>query len=75
VRLGGRARRGRGVPRQDALQAPLGAAATPAQQALSDVDAFDVAQSLIDNFAPELAARAVGTLAANFRRLHAKASA
>ena len=57
------------------LQTPLGAAATPTQQALSDVDAFDYASDLIDNCAPELTARAFGTLAANFRRLRAKASA
>jgi hypothetical protein len=57
------------------LQAPLGAAATPAQQVLSDVHASDVAHSVINNCAPDLAARAFGTLAANFRRLHAKASA
>ncbi len=57
------------------LQTPLGAAATPAQQALSVVNAFDDARSLIKFCPPELAARAFGTLAANFRRLHANASA
>ena len=59
----------------DGLQTPLGAAATPAQQVLSDVNAFDFARDLIDSCAPALAKRVVGTLAANFRRLHAKASA
>jgi hypothetical protein len=57
------------------LQTPLGAAATPEQLAISDLGAYHAARSLIDNCAPELAARAVGTLAANFRRLRAKASA
>ncbi len=57
------------------LQAPLGAAATPAQQALNDVDAFDYASDVIDDCPPDLAARAFGTLAATFWRLHAKASA
>jgi hypothetical protein len=57
----------------EGLQARLGAA--PAQLALSDAHAFSLARSLIGAGPPELVARAVGTLAANFRRLHAKASA
>jgi hypothetical protein len=60
----------------DGLQTLLGAAtATPAQQALSDIDAFDVAHKVIEKCVPELATHVFGTLAANFRRLHAKASA
>ena len=58
----------------EVLQEPLDAAATPAQQALSDVDAFDVARNVIDKCSPELSKLVFGTLAANFRRLHAKAS-
>ena len=57
------------------LQAPLGAAATPAQLALSDVDAFDWACGLVDHCPPELVKRSVGALAANFRRLCVKAPA
>ena len=57
------------------LQTPPCGTATPEQQALSDVNAFDDASDVIDNCPPELAKVAFGTLAANFRRLHAKASA
>ena len=59
----------------DRLQQPLGEADTPVQQALSDVDAFWFARALIELCPPELAARAVGTLAANFRWLRAAAPA
>ena len=57
------------------LQAPLVAAAAPSLLALSDAHAFEFARGVIDHCPPELAARAVGTLAANYRRLHAEASA
>ncbi len=59
----------------DDLQAQLGAAATPAQQALNDVEAFNQADALFDACTPQLAQRVVGTLAANFRRQLAQASA
>jgi hypothetical protein len=46
------------------LQAPLGDAATPAQMALSDVDAFSWAEALVDSCSPELVKRLMATLGA-----------
>jgi hypothetical protein len=59
----------------DALQSPLSSAATPAQLALSDAEAFAFADDLVGSFPPAISKRAFGALAASFRRLHAKASA
>ena len=58
----------------DGLQKPLGSMETSANVALSDLVAFDHARNLIQACPQELAARAFGTLAANFRRLYAEAS-
>jgi len=58
----------------DWLQKPLGTMETSANVALSDLIAFDHAHNLIKACPPELAARAFGTLAANFRRLYVEAS-
>ena len=57
------------------LQTPLSASATKLQVALSDAEAFRFARAVIEKCPIELAARAFGTLAANFRRLHPRATA
>ena len=58
----------------DWLQKPTGTMVTSAHVALSDLIAFDHAHNMIQACPPELAARAFGTLAANFRRLYVEAS-
>jgi hypothetical protein len=52
------------------LQTPTGTMETPANVALSDINAFDLTDNLIQACPPELAALAFGTLAANYRRLY-----
>ena len=57
------------------LQLSLHEAATPAQLALSDAHAFAFARDVVNCCSPEIAMRAVGNLAASYRRLHSAASA